>query len=227
MRVSCVIPVCNGRAFIADAIESVLAQSRPVDEIVVVDDGSEDDTVTAVRQFGARVRYLRQPNRGAAAARNVGLKAATGDCIALLDADDLWDAHKLEAQLGALDDRRVGACATHMLNFWMPDVASELEYGVREHLTAVNLGVSSTLLLRSDVLRQVGPLDETLRHRDIHDWLIRMQESGWRLAILSDVLVRRRIHGGNVSRRNAERQGKELLKLAQRALDRRRGESEH
>ena len=90
VTISAVIPAYNRGALIGRAIESVLAQSRPPEEIIVVDDGSTDDTAERVRAFGDRVRYVFQPNGGGAAARNRGVEEARGEWIAFLDSDDTW-----------------------------------------------------------------------------------------------------------------------------------------
>jgi glycosyltransferase involved in cell wall biosynthesis len=94
-RFSVVIPVYNGEAFVGRAIESVLVQSWPAHEIIVVDDGSVDDTAVVVTRFGARVHYLRQENAGVSAARNRGAELATGDWLAFLDADDWYYPDRL------------------------------------------------------------------------------------------------------------------------------------
>jgi len=93
--ITAVIPTYNRAALVVRAVESVLAQSRPPDEIIVVDDGSTDDTVDRLRQFSERVRCISQANAGGAAARNHGVEAATGGWIAFLDSDDLWPAGHL------------------------------------------------------------------------------------------------------------------------------------
>ena len=100
--VSVVIPAWNVETYIARAIDSVLAQTRPADEILVVDDGSTDNTAEIVRRYGSRVRYLRQPQTGAAEARNRGIAEAASRWIAFLDADDQWLPDKLALQLGGL-----------------------------------------------------------------------------------------------------------------------------
>ncbi len=97
--ISVVIPAFNNEKYIARAIGSVLAQTRPADEIIVVDDGSTDGTANEVRTFGDTVRLIRQKNGGASAARNAGVLAAAGEWIAFLDADDEWLPNKLELQV--------------------------------------------------------------------------------------------------------------------------------
>jgi glycosyltransferase involved in cell wall biosynthesis len=100
--VSAIIPAHNAERFIAEAVTSVLEQTRPPDECIVVDDGSTDGTIEALEPFGRSVRLVRQPQAGVSAARNAGMRAATGDRFAFLDADDVWLPPKLERQQGAI-----------------------------------------------------------------------------------------------------------------------------
>lgn len=101
--VSVVIPAYRSQPTIGRAIDSVLAQTVPVTEIIVVDDGSPDDQVSVIQQYGSPVMLLRQANAGTAAARNLGIDSATGDCVAFLDADDYWESDKLQRQLEVFD----------------------------------------------------------------------------------------------------------------------------
>lgn len=100
--VSVVIPTYNRRYILGSAIQSVLDQTYPSVEVIVVDDGSKDDTESLVRGYDARVRYLRQDNAGVCAARNLGLKNARGEFVALLDSDDAWLPWKVAAQVAVL-----------------------------------------------------------------------------------------------------------------------------
>jgi glycosyltransferase involved in cell wall biosynthesis len=100
--VSVIIPTYNRGALLVEAVESALAQRRPPDEILVVDDGSRDDTAARMAAYGERVRYVRQANAGPSAARNHGFRLARGEYLALLDSDDLWTPDRLERQLEVL-----------------------------------------------------------------------------------------------------------------------------
>src|SRR5438876_3166815 len=103
MKVSVIIPVRDGARYIVSAIESVLEQTEPPAELLVIDDGSKDETADIVSQFFNRgVRLIQQPPGGAAAARNAGVKLARQQLLAFLDADDLWTSTKLEQQCAEL-----------------------------------------------------------------------------------------------------------------------------
>ena len=106
--VTVVIPTYNRARFIEEAVESVLAQSYPPLEVIIVDDGSTDDTASVCARFQSPVRYIRRQNEGAATARNVGILAAKGNWIAFCDSDDIWKSQKLERQMAALADTGAG-----------------------------------------------------------------------------------------------------------------------
>ena len=107
--VSVIIPTYNQREYLVQAIESVLAQTYESVEVIVVDDGSTDDTAQAVATMGRAVRYIRQSNRGAAASRNAGIAHATGQYVAFLDHDDLWMPQKLAMQVSLFgEDAKLG-----------------------------------------------------------------------------------------------------------------------
>lgn len=99
---SVVIPVYNKERYLVETIDSVLAQTLPPDEIIVIDDGSTDRSAEIAASYGSRIHLIRQPNRGESIARNEGIEASTGEWIALLDGDDVWEPHKLERQFRAL-----------------------------------------------------------------------------------------------------------------------------
>jgi glycosyltransferase involved in cell wall biosynthesis len=100
--ISVIVPVYNGDLYLAAAIESILAQNYQPIEILIIDDGLTDNTAKIADRFQQHVRYIYQPNSGAPSARNLGLKMATGEIIAFLDADDIWHEQKLALQLDIL-----------------------------------------------------------------------------------------------------------------------------
>jgi len=111
--VSVIVPTFNRAGWVASTVASALAQTRPPLEVIIVDDGSTDDSEAAVRAIGGPVRYLRQANAGVAAARNAGAREARGDFLAFLDCEDLWEPEKLEVQLALFATHpEVGWCIT-------------------------------------------------------------------------------------------------------------------
>jgi len=102
MRISTIITAYNTEQYVAQALDSVLAQTRPSDEIIVVDDGSTDGTSERLRNYATQTQIIRQQNFGVGHALNIGIGAATGDVLAFLDSDDLWTSDKLRIQCAAL-----------------------------------------------------------------------------------------------------------------------------
>src|SRR5829696_4721541 len=117
--ISAIVPAYNAERFIADAVRSVLGQSIPVIECVVVDDGSGDRTAEVAETFGPPVVVVRQENRGVSGARNRGVTASRGQLLAFLDADDSWHPTRLERQLNALASspaHEAVVCGTRMVD---------------------------------------------------------------------------------------------------------------
>lgn len=177
-RVSVVIPAYNREATIERAMRSVLEQSVRDLELIVVDDASTDDTVKAVEAVGdTRVRVLRhETNRRAGAARNTGIRAATGDYVAFLDSDDAWLPGKLEKQLAYMDGAAdVGASCTGFRlvdgNEVFPRVPRFVTY--REILMGCDLAPGSTLVVRRGVFDEVGLNDERFYRYEDWDWVLR------------------------------------------------------
>jgi glycosyltransferase involved in cell wall biosynthesis len=111
--VSVIVPTCDRREMVCDAVDSIRAQSFRDFEIIVVDDGSEDDTADRLlARYGAEIRVLAQPRRGVAAARNLGVERSRGRYAAFLDSDDLWRPRKLEAQVSLIEKRGWRICQT-------------------------------------------------------------------------------------------------------------------
>lgn len=109
VSISAVIPTYNRAALLMRAIKSILSQTRPVDEILVIDDGSIDDTLDVCNRFGATVKYIHQANAGPAVARNLGISKAKSKWIAFLDSDDTWTPRHIEHIVSAIEETKGGA----------------------------------------------------------------------------------------------------------------------
>jgi glycosyltransferase involved in cell wall biosynthesis len=200
MVVTTVIPAYNAASYVRDAIESALAQVGVEQEIIVVDDGSTDDTARIVGEYGEYVRLVRQRNGGLPNARNRGCLEAKGDWLAFLDADDMWLPDKLRLQLAALGETGE-ICFTGCENFGDVDrvgrfVSPPPERFFQEpfrHLLAGNCITASSVLIRADVFARLGRFDEALV-LGCEDWdlWLRHARAGGRFDYVPQPLVRYR-----------------------------------
>jgi glycosyltransferase involved in cell wall biosynthesis len=206
--VSAVIPVHNGENFLAEAVESVLAQTRPVLEVVVVDDGSTDGTAAIAQGFGGCVRHVPQPQGGVSAARNRGAREARGDLIAFLDHDDAWLAHKLELQVAALraEPATMAMCALQPVTEEGRDLevkrlgpSAALAEGMLLFDGTPIVSCSSTGVIDRLRFISMGGFDERLSTSADWDLLLRVALEG-SVAYVDEPLVRYRVHDRNMSR---------------------------
>jgi glycosyltransferase involved in cell wall biosynthesis len=224
LLVSVIVPVFNGARFLAEALDSILAQTYAPIEIIVVDDGSRDKTPGVVSSYGDKVRYLRQENAGPASARNRGLIASKGLFVAFLDHDDLWHPEKLARQMKRFEDRsELEICVTYAQNFWIPELAEEAEK-LKNHPHSKPLPgyIASTLLAKYTTFKKIGLFNSALKHTDTTDWFWRARESGTSMEMLQDLLVFRRIHKKNLSRAFVSESHDEFLRFIKASLDKRR-----
>jgi glycosyltransferase involved in cell wall biosynthesis len=207
MTVSVIIPAYNAESFLAAAIESVLAQTRPPVELIVVDDGSTDGSARIAAGYGRNVRCLTQRNAGVASARNNGAAQAASEWLAFLDADDIWLPQKLHRQLEAIGDSDC-ACFTaiRVVDHGGHPREDRGTAGTRLDLEAflmhddrIPQTIPSTMLVRRDVFLSLGGFDEHLSTAADWDLLIRLRLYGT-LAYVPEPLVHYRRHASNMSR---------------------------
>ena len=182
--VSVVMGVYNSARWIREAIDSVLSQTYPVSEIVVVDDGSTDDTPQIVKSYGGAIRYLPEKHRGRPH-RNRGILASQGDLIAFIDGDDFWDPRKLELQIECLDVRGlswaicqarwVEADARRPLRV---TTAPAREGNILEPLLLNNFIVASTTVVARPVFEEIGYFDESPGLAAVEDWDLWLRIAG-------------------------------------------------
>jgi glycosyltransferase involved in cell wall biosynthesis len=194
-------------------------------EIIIVDDGSTDETAELVPTLGQDIRYTFQTNSGPGAARNTGLTMAQGDLITFLDVDDLWPPEKLHTQVRYLKDDPSVDVVLGKTQFIRLPGANDIDMQPDgPDNTMVNVYLGSGVFRRS-VFDKVGQFDETLRYSEDHDWFLRARERNISIRIIETVTLYYRLHASNMTRdKNA--QDLLLTKVLKMSLDRRREQSQ-
>jgi hypothetical protein len=221
--VTVVIPVHDGARFLGDAVASILRQDYPALEIIVVDDGSTDAIEAAVAALPVAVRFFRQPWSGPAAARNRGIRDASGALLAFLDVDDMWPADMLVPLVELLGSAPEVMVAKGFGQLVEVAAGGELRY-LGSATESFPFYISSGLYRRA-AFAAVGLFDEGLRFGEDTDWFNRLSERGLRLAQLEQVSLLVRRHAANMTR------GKTLvevnaLRIFKKMLDRKRAAGE-
>jgi len=213
VTVSIVVPVRDGERYLAAALQSLLEQERPPDELIVADDGSTDASTAVAAELGARVLWL--PADGPAAARNAGVRAAMGELVGFLDADDLADPRRLALQVEALDDPSFDAVIGYAQNFLTPerpDLGRRVAFA-GEPVPGWHVGA---LLMRRAAFT---PFDESMNGGETVEWLSRLRAT--RVRVLDEVVLLRRVHGDNTTLQDPARRAS-YLEAARRAIARNR-----
>ena len=208
VKVSVVIPSYNSARYVVTAIESVLAQTFKDYEILVVDDGSTDDTKEVLSKYGDSIRYLYKPNGGVSSARNYGIEKATGKYVALLDADDFWMPEKLAKQIAVLEaDENIGLCyaSTEKVDENLQAVLGYIEADAYEDycealLLNLNIvaGSCSSAIVRRDVIRQTNGFDAEFSTCADWEYWLRLSLMT-KFAPVSEYLVKYRVVAGSMS----------------------------
>ena len=225
--VTVVIPTYNYGRFIVDAIRSVLDQTRPPSEIIIIDDGSTDETAAVVREFGSRVRYIRRDHAGVCAARNHGVTESTSELIAFLDADDTWEPTNLEKQLAKFEsDDEIGLVYCAMREF--DDETGET---IRLHMEGGEADVANNLLLwegprivrpggvvtvSRKAFDHVGGFDTRMKVGEDWDFCYRVALS-FKIGFVAEPLVNYRNHRAG-AHRNVENMERGMLLFYEKAF---------
>ncbi|MEZ5567990.1 MAG: glycosyltransferase family A protein [Halioglobus sp.] len=215
-RISVVIPLYNGASHIGEALDSVFAQAWPDLEVIVVDDGSTDDSAAVVQAYPAPVTLLRQANSGSGAARNRGVAAATGELLAFLDADDLWAPDKLQRQTACFEARPeldvVWGRVREFQHGRAPEDSDTPTFGG---------GHPGSALMRIEAFHRCGGFPLDLRQTEVIEWASRMRAAHLEQCTLDAVVMYRRLHPGNKGRVNPANK-REYLQALKRHINRQR-----
>jgi glycosyltransferase involved in cell wall biosynthesis len=219
MKISVIVPLYNCAPYVAEAIDSILMQTRPADEIIVVDDGSTDDGGKVLARYGSAVRLIVQQHSGRTTALNKGLHEAASDTIAFLDADDFWTSDKLDRQAAMLSaNAAIDGVFGYVRQFADCDaiagciIPPEPQPGVNKN----------TLLIRRNAFERFGYFDESLQTSDFVPWYSRATALGLQTLMIPDVVAYRRLHATNTGIVRRQEQQQESLIGLKRGLDIRR-----
>jgi glycosyltransferase involved in cell wall biosynthesis len=204
--ISCVMPVFNGARYVEAAIASLVGQSLRPNEIIVIDDGSTDDSADrAVAAGNGLVRLVRQVNSGANAARDMGLSRATGDFVFYLDADDVCPEGALKALHDALQAHpEWDGVFGKWRNFWIEELAAEEASEAAAHLHGEKTDILlNSGLLRTSLLRRLPPMATPEHWHTPILWLAEVQRTGAAFGRIEPLVLHRRIHHNNMSRQKS------------------------
>jgi glycosyltransferase involved in cell wall biosynthesis len=220
--VSVIIPAYNAGKFLGEAIKSVVDQLYQPLEIIVIDDGSTDNTEAVAKSF-KQVHYIHQENQGTAVALNNAIKQAKGDVFAFLDADDIWLPCKLEKQIGFLKNHESVDMVFSLMENFLCNSLSEEQKSKIEFDGTPRAGIhKSALVMRKEAFFKVG-FFSTASNIDLLDWYARARECNIHEEVIGDVLVKRRIHSTNQTLRKTGIK-KEFPTILKTILDRRRSQ---
>jgi glycosyltransferase involved in cell wall biosynthesis len=221
MMISIIVPVHNGAKFIAEALQSIFNQTFKDYEIIVIDDGSTDETRQIVEKYRDSVAYFYQENAGAGVARNLGVEKTCGDFIAFLDADDYWTVDKLEKQYNyLLANNEVDAV------FGYAEQISQADWKTKDVTEkspdkALASYLPSAMLIRRKSFYRAGFYPIEYQVGEVVEWYLKAQEAGLNMILLPDLVYWRRIHSDNLGIRHKSSIG-DYVKIVKRSMERRR-----
>ncbi len=199
MNISVIIPCFNTARYLSYAIESVLEQTIPATEIIIVDDGSTDDSIAVASTYaGMQVRIISSTHQGIAVTRNIGIRSASGEYIAFLDADDVWCAEKLAKQSKILAEQpAVQGVFGKLQQFVSTDLTDDEKQRYICPSRPQDGYHAGCLLMKREEFMRVGWFNENLSAGEFIEWYIRAKQMNTIFAMPDQVVMYRRIHGNN------------------------------
>lgn len=196
---SVIIPAYQAEKYIAQAVDSVRSQNWAGEtEIIVIDDGSADNTAAAAEALGVQV--IRKSQGGAASARNAGLRAAAGDLVLLLDADDVLTAGALSAMYAAMQEKEVDAVFAMAEDFISPELTEAQKAELRPRTAPYGGVLPGCSLIRRTVFETIGLFDDTMKSGETVAWQLKLRDAGLKTAQIPFVTLKRRLHLTNTGR---------------------------
>jgi glycosyltransferase involved in cell wall biosynthesis len=221
-RVSVIVAVKNGERYLREALESVLAQSYPPHEIIVVDGRSTDQTEQIARSF-RQVVFIRQRGQGIADAYNCGIDSACGEIIAFLSHDDRWTPDKLSVQVNHLLEHPEVQYTIARVKFFLEN-ESVVPAGFRPQLLDGDHAgwIMETLVVRRSLFERIGRFNPELKTAEDVDWFSRAKDHQIPMALVPQVLLRKRVHEASLSLSDVDKNNQRLLAVLRQSIQRKR-----
>jgi len=225
-KVSIIIPTYNQSQYLEEAMESVLNQTYQNIEIIIVDDGSTDNTSEVVKSFDNKIIYIPQKNKGASSARNAGIKKAQGQYVAFLDSDDMWIKNKLEKQIKFIQNNpEIGLLGTGC--YQMVDINKMIYKKIfpakneilQKDLIKYNPFIQSSVIIKKDVFNHIDLYDEKFKESEDYDLWLRIAQK-YKVANLEQALVTKRYYEKGLSKDKDNKQLYFALKAKRNAIKR-------
>lgn len=197
--ISVIIPAYQAEKYIAQAVDSVRGQNWQGDmEIIVIDDGSADNTAAAAEALGVRV--IRKAQGGAASARNEGLRIAAGELILLLDADDIFTPGAIDAMYAAMTEKNADGIFAMAEDFISPELTDQQKAELKPRPNAYSGVLPGCSLIRRSVFDTIGLFDDTMKSGETVAWLLKLRDAKIHTAQIPNVTLKRRLHLTNTGR---------------------------
>lgn len=223
-RITVIIPAFRAEKYIAEAIESALNQTLKPFEIIVVDDGSPDNLYGVAKAYEPEILLFKKVNEGISKTRNFGLRKASGNLIAFLDADDYWPENHLKFLYKKMEQNvNTGIVFGWTKEFISPEL-KENYMGKSPGSVPINAPAPGSSIIRYDIFERVGYFDESLQAAEFIDWFDRAKRKGISSESINDTILYRRLHETNNGVVNKQSQ-QDYLKVLRGVLSRKKGKS--
>jgi glycosyltransferase involved in cell wall biosynthesis len=227
MNVSVIMTVWNGAPYLREAIGSVLAQTLPPIELIVVDDGSTDETPAILASFGDAIRAHRQPNAGQGAATMAGIAMSRGSMLAFNDHDDVWPMQRNQQLVKALDDDlSLDAAFGHCEQFVSPELDDDAKRRLAPPYSVLAGEAMGCMTIHRSAFDRIGGFNAEYLSSHFVDWLARAKSAGIKTTMLDAIVLRRRLHENNFGRRQSESRDRFHLKALRQHILRSRGDGQ-
>ena len=223
-KISVIIPAYRAEKYISEAIESALNQTLLPFEVIVVNDGSPDNLYEVARAYKPEILLFKKENEGISKTRNFGLRKATGNLIAFLDADDYWPETHLEFLHNKMEENENTGLVFGLIKEFISPELKEKHEGNDNNVLLVKLPFPGSTLIKKEVFEEVGIFDESLHAAEFIDFLDRAKSKGVSSESIDETVLYRRLHNANNGVVNKKSQ-QDYLKVLRASLARKRNQA--